>query len=294
MTPIVYGPQFDRLRSAHVVLSARARRHEVSGFPGPLSVKSVVRGEALWRVGGKAFTVDATSCLIVDRDEPYDMRIDALQPVETFVVFFADGFVADVATTRFSKLERLLERGGEPDRVPMPVTRRLWEGATALAAAMRSLRRADQAAPGAADRGLRTILDACADLSAEARAEAERIDAAKPATRAELHRRVVRGKGLIDETIAQPFDLAAAAGEACMAEHHFHRTFAAAFGEAPYAYVVRRRIERAKRLLAEEDLPVAEVCAAVGYESLPSFTRRFRHSTGRSPAAFREQFRKDG
>ena len=100
------------------------------------------------------------------------------------------------------------------------------------------------------------------------------------------------GRTLIDASFDEPFDLDAAARHACLSPHHFHRTFRAAFAESPYAYVARRRIERACRLLEETDLPVVEVCAAVGYASLQSFTAGFAGRTGRTPAAFRAKGRK--
>jgi AraC-like DNA-binding protein len=79
-----------------------------------------------------------------------------------------------------------------------------------------------------------------------------------------------------------------------MAPHHFHRTFRALFGRTPFGYVSERRVARARRLLAENDWPVADICVAVGYESLPSFTRRFKQATGVTPAAFRDRVTQPG
>jgi AraC family transcriptional regulator len=291
MTSIVHGPQFDQLFRANVLLSARARGHNVKAFPGPLSVKSVVSGEAVWRVGGQNYTVDKTACLIVARGEPYDMTLRSDVPVETFVVFFADAMAADVATVRMHPLARLLDDPSDHAIEEFPITRRLWTEDTALPHALRRLRGvADDAS---ADARLRDILDAFADLASTVRSEQERIQAAGAATRAELHRRVLKGRAVLDDTIERSFDLDGVAAEACLSPHHFHRTFSAALGEAPYAYVTRRRIERAKRMLEESDLPVADICAAVGYESLASFTTRFRRRVGAPPAAYRAQFRKE-
>jgi AraC-like DNA-binding protein len=72
-------------------------------------------------------------------------------------------------------------------------------------------------------------------------------------------------------------------GEACLSPHHFHRSFRAILGQSPFAYVARRRIERAQTLLALTEDPVADICAAVGYESLPAFTTRFGRQTGEPP-----------
>ena len=50
------------------------------------------------------------------------------------------------------------------------------------------------------------------------------------------------------------------------------------------------RIDRAKRLLACDHLPVTEVCFAVGYESLGSFSSRFRSLVGYSPSEYQRAF----
>jgi len=86
--------------------------------------------------------------------------------------------------------------------------------------------------------------------------------------------------------------LADAAREAYLSPYHYHRLFARTFGETPLEFLTRLRIERAKRLLARERLPVTEVCRAVGYESLGSFSTRFRSLVGRSPSEFQREVRK--
>ncbi len=72
-----------------------------------------------------------------------------------------------------------------------------------------------------------------------------------------------------------------------MSSAHFSRQFRAAYGETPYAYLMTRRIERAKALLRRGDLSVTEVCMAVGCSSLGSFSARFTRLVGETPTAYR-------
>jgi hypothetical protein len=51
-----------------------------------------------------------------------------------------------------------------------------------------------------------------------------------------------------------------------------------------------RRIERAKALLRDSDLPVTQVCLAVGFASLGSFSTCFRRLVGESPTAYRRRW----
>ena len=286
------GPQFDQLHRANIVLRARARQHAADVAAGPFSVKGVAHGEVTWQVGKQRFRVTPETYLILDRGESYRLNIDEHRPVETFVVFFADEFVGDLAAARLNSIEQLLHDPAAQSW--LPITRRLWEGATRLNAGMRVMRSLIAATPeqGELELALRGLLDGCADLASQTRREQDRLAATRAATRAELHRRLTRGKALLDERFDTPFDLYAAAREACLSQHHFHRSFRAVFGAAPYAYVAAKRIGKAEALLKQTDMPIAEVCTEVGYESLPSFTARFRRQTGMSPAAYRDEFRK--
>ena len=96
-----------------------------------------------------------------------------------------------------------------------------------------------------------------------------------------------RARDLMDREFARPLDVAAIAGAALMSTAHFSRRFRAAYGETPYAYLMTRRIERAKALLRRGDLSVTEVCLAVGCTSLGSFSARFAQLTGETPTAYR-------
>lgn len=91
----------------------------------------------------------------------------------------------------------------------------------------------------------------------------------------------------MDREFAQPLTVAALAATAAMSPAHFSRRFLAVYGETPYAYLMTRRIERAKALLVATDLSVTDVSIAVGCSSLGSFSARFSELVGCSPSRFR-------
>lgn len=99
--------------------------------------------------------------------------------------------------------------------------------------------------------------------------------------------RLRRARDTMDRDYAKPLDVPALARAALMSTGHFARSFRAAYGETPYSYLMTRRIERAKALLRRGDLPVTEVCFAVGFTSLGSFSSRFSELVGESPSAYR-------
>ena len=101
--------------------------------------------------------------------------------------------------------------------------------------------------------------------------------------------RLRRARDLMDREYAYPLDVAELAHAALMSPGHFSRQFRATYGETPYAYLAARRIERAKALLRLGDLSVTEVCMAVGFSSLGSFSARFTQLVGETPTAYRDR-----
>jgi transcriptional regulator GlxA family with amidase domain len=91
----------------------------------------------------------------------------------------------------------------------------------------------------------------------------------------------------MDREYAMPLDVPALAQTALMSPAHFSRRFREAYSETPYAYLMTRRIERAKALLRRGDLSITDVCFAVGCTSLGSFSSRFTEIVGATPSDYR-------
>ena len=109
-----------------------------------------------------------------------------------------------------------------------------------------------------------------------------------PATAARLS----RARDFLAAYYHDRLTLARVAREAQLSPFYFHRLFTRLFRETPHEFVTRLRFERTKRLLLADSLSVTEICLEVGYESLGSFSARFRALTGLSPAAFRREARR--
>jgi AraC-like DNA-binding protein len=101
--------------------------------------------------------------------------------------------------------------------------------------------------------------------------------------------RLRRVRDRIDREYAQPLDVEALARGVHMSAGHLSREFRRAYGEAPYSYLMTRRIERAMALLRRGDLSVTDVCFAVGCSSLGTFSTRFTELVGVPPSTYRAQ-----
>ena len=99
-----------------------------------------------------------------------------------------------------------------------------------------------------------------------------------------------RARDHADRSYAEPVTLEELASIASLSKYHFLRLFKATYGTTPMEYVSRRRIERAQDLLRATNLTVTEVCFAVGFSSLGSFSSRFRSVVGETPSDFQRRY----
>jgi AraC-like DNA-binding protein len=103
-------------------------------------------------------------------------------------------------------------------------------------------------------------------------------------------RHLLRAKDLADARYFEPLRVSDLAGAAGLSRAHFSREFRRAYGESPHAYLLTRRLERAATLLRQTDRSVAEICFAVGLQSVGSFTTSFTRAYGITPTAYRARF----
>lgn len=103
-----------------------------------------------------------------------------------------------------------------------------------------------------------------------------------------------RARDHADRHYAEPLDLDALAAVARLSKYHFQRLFTATYGMSPARHLSRRRVERAQDLLRATNLTVTEVCHAVGFTSLGSFSRRFKELVGETPSEFQRRWAATG
>jgi AraC family transcriptional regulator len=107
-----------------------------------------------------------------------------------------------------------------------------------------------------------------------------------------VDRRLRRAIEFMHDNCGRELSLHEIADAAYLSEFHFARLFKKITGATPHTYLAALRLEKARRLLAETDLPVGEVGARVGYTSQSHFSKVFREATELTPRAFREAAQK--
>ena len=101
------------------------------------------------------------------------------------------------------------------------------------------------------------------------------------------HESVRLARRFLDRHYDRPITIEQLSREAALSPYHFIRLFRRIYKQTPHQYLVQQRIARAKELLRTTELPITEICIAVGFESLGSFSTLFRKVAGISPSAYR-------
>ncbi len=101
--------------------------------------------------------------------------------------------------------------------------------------------------------------------------------------------RLCRSRDVLAAVFREHITLDEAAQYAHLSPFHYHRLFRHAFGQTPHEFLTQLRIDEAKRLLAQENESVTEICFGIGYSSLGTFSSRFRALAGLSPSEYRRE-----
>jgi AraC-like DNA-binding protein len=111
--------------------------------------------------------------------------------------------------------------------------------------------------------------------------------------RARDRRRAVETALWLEAHCDEPIDLGRTAARSGLTAFHFLRLFSAVLGVTPHQYLMRCRLRRAARLLAQDGSSVTDVALAVGFNDLSNFVRTFHRAAGVSPGGFRRAARGD-
>jgi AraC-like DNA-binding protein len=121
-------------------------------------------------------------------------------------------------------------------------------------------------------------------------AEIERYSGANGSTTGGLAAwQIVRVRAYIDSNLHRTIHIRDLSAVARRSPAHFSRKFKLAVGESPHAYVVKRRLERACRLMMTSAEPLSEIALSVGFSDQAHLCRLFRQAFGQSPAHWRRE-----
>jgi len=102
-------------------------------------------------------------------------------------------------------------------------------------------------------------------------------------------RKLSRVEELIESRLDADLSLQELAAEVGYSRSHFLRAFHATTGVTPHRYVLNRRIDRARQLLGETNMSIAQVAYCCGFSSQAHLTLAFRKACGLTPGEYRRE-----
>jgi AraC-like DNA-binding protein len=103
-----------------------------------------------------------------------------------------------------------------------------------------------------------------------------------------LYQQIVQAKLFIDNNFANNITIEEIAQKSFFSKFHFIRLFKTVYGITPHQYLISVRIEKAK-LLLQTEISIAEVCHAVGFDSISSFSGLFKQVVAITPSLYKKQ-----
>lgn len=101
--------------------------------------------------------------------------------------------------------------------------------------------------------------------------------------------RLKRVQEFVGTHFSEPISLADMAATAGLSRMHFAAQFRAATGFRPHEYLLQRRIESAKEILSNTDMPLAQVAIALGFQAQAHFSTVFKRLAGETPGRWRSR-----
>ncbi len=294
--PAVWNPQFRHsfyARWGHesAVISARTRRAEYTEFKQLLSIKAAVGGAEDYFLDGRRITVDDDTFAIFNHNRVYASRIESLQPVHSFSIFFERRVAAEVWHSLL-KSTAALDEPADPDHWPVEFAERLYEHESLVSPVLRHIRRAIDAGPvedAWIEEQLLFLLARMLRLQYKTIDVESVVPSRKPATRHELMRRLSLGMDFIQTRYRDALQLKDIAAAAHLSSFHFLRVFKTVYQVSPSEYLSRKRSAAALRLLQDSDWSMNVIAEHVGFGSRTSLYRHLRAHYGVEPRELRSR-----
>src|SRR4030095_8477494 len=258
---------------------------------GPLTVKFTIKGEEYFATKQRSYRVTPSSYLIFNNGQRYSARIQSEEEVETISVFFRPKFAEDVLTSLVNPEDNILENETNPPDQPVNFMEILYPQDTVLFPFIYKFRMASKVGYDDnqwLEEEFYMLLKCLLELHRQAGQEIHKLPPVKKSTKVEVYKRLYISRDYIDSNFSSEIKIEDAAKEACMSTFHFLRLFKKMFGETPYHYITRKRVEKAFNLILRTEMPITEVCFEVGFNSLSSFSWLLKQKYGMSPESLRE------
>ena len=250
-----------------LVLSNIERGSAVSGPRKGLCIRYVGRGREDYRIGGRAYRLDAGQVMISTCDLAAEIEIRKTGVSGTF------GICALLA--------------GDNDELPWVVGPLVASAdCTSIGAALKGCAPSFRTARHCEDLAahlVATLRERMPALTGTILAQAASVEAAKASTRYEMVRRATLAQAYLHETLNRAIELDELGAAVGSSPFQLLRAFQHCFGETPASYHRKLRLDRALEEAQRRQLTIAQIADDYGFAGVSSFSHAYRRAFGRCP-----------
>ncbi|QTC40708.1 helix-turn-helix transcriptional regulator [Bacillus sp. V3] len=279
--------------TANYVLHAKSDEFYWEGN-GQLSIKTFSNGKARYQTKRGFYAIEESRYLLLNAG-PYTISIDEPKEVESFCIFFQDGFAEEVFRSLSETNDSLLSDPFK-DKSPLGFFERTYPQNGALSGVLHAFKRT---LSGKALKALgyeeqfHQVMQALLEDQLQIYQEVESLKAVRKSTREELYRRVNTAHEYIRAYFDRRVKLDDIAAAACLSPNHLLRTYQQLYKRTPHQHITEFRIQKARQLLSETDYTMTEITFLLGLQNPVSFSKLFKQFAGMSPADYRKKVRMD-
>lgn len=272
----------------NTVVHSRLTQLSVKVPSAALSIKTALNGVEHYRVNGEPFTLTQDRFLLVRPGDVVECEIDSERPVDG-MCYYVDPTVLGQVDRFYSLNEaKLLDQPEIEQDQPLRILANAFpfddsELAKYLITFTRSL-----------EPGTKLNNDWFYQLAVHLlrhqgsiQDQIGKLPATKRSTREELYKRLLVGKAYLEAHLNESVTMDEVARKACLSTYHFIRRFRQAFGNSPYQYLLRLRMEKAAQLLTKTEWPIRHIAHKVGMPDIHLFSRQFKRFYENCPSQYR-------
>lgn len=202
--------------------------------------------------------------------------------LETLLIQFSEGFISEWISYRRTPEEKLVDELALNKQDDWYIPNIPFEYSSALRNHLRQI--SSHGSSEALESHLFDLLESFWPLMEGSHQDLRKTGAKKPATQAELYRRLMIARDFINDHFNRSPTIGQMAAAACLDKFHFLKLYKSRYGITPHQYLVRLKLQHSRELLLTGKYSIFEACSLAGFESQGTFTNLFKRHYGQLPS----------
>lgn len=275
--------------SKNYILHAQSKQFFWEG-QGQLSIKTFANGKAFYKTNRGFYSVEENRYLLLNEGS-YTISIDEKTEVESFCIFFRDGFAQEVLPSILKSTNSILS---DPyfDMDTVEFYEKTYQITPTLMLQLEKFQRHYDLFHNDFlwfDEQFHNLMQIMLFAHFDTLSKMESLNTIKSSTRDELFRRVSVAHDFIRAYFNHQIKLHDISSVACLSQNHLLRSYKKIYGKTPHQHVSELRILKAKKLLQDMELSMTDITYEIGFNNPASFSKIFKASTGLSPLQYRKK-----